>query len=184
VWLNYFKDGGEKKLGWGAYGNANGGRNVNFINGQRNTTRYMNSDFNISLRYDVPDKKNLEIGPKIGYNTSKSSLNKDFNTNYWNYGGHVHGMIMLPLKIEFIADCDFDLRQHINAFGGNPNKTIWNLSLSRNDLLDQNNGFNRTINTNFISEERYSKISRYFLLKFEWSFNKLPGAAKTPAQTK
>jgi len=198
VWLNYFKDGGEKKLGWGGYGNANGGRNINFINGERNSTRYMNSDFNISLRYDVPDKKNLEIGPKVGYNTSKSSLNKDFNTHYWNYGGHIHGMIMLPLKIEFMTDCDFDLRQHIDGFGGNPNKTIWNLNVSKkvfkdksgkfyfiaNDLLDQNKGFNRTINTNFISEERYSKISRYFLLKFEWSFNKLPGAAKTPTKTK
>ena len=99
-------------------------------------------------------------------------------------------MIMLPYKVEFITDCDFDLRQQLDAFGGNPNKTILNLSLSKkvfkdksgkfyfiaNDLLDQNKGFNRTINTNFISEDRYSKISRYFLLKFEWSFNKLPGA--------
>jgi hypothetical protein len=197
LWLNYFKDGGEKKLGWGFYGSASGGRNINFINGERNATKYMNSDLNVSLRYNVPDKKTLEVGPKIGYNTSKSSLNKTFNSNYWNYGGHIHGMIMLPYKIEFITDCDFDLRQQLDAFQGNPNKTILNLSLSKivfkdksgkfyfiaNDLLDQNKGFNRTINTNFISEDRYSKISRYFLLKFQWSFNKLPGTG-TSTQTK
>ena len=35
----------------------------------------------------------------------------------------------------------------------------------------------RNINNNFITEERYSRISRYFLLKFEWSFNKMPGQA-------
>ncbi len=195
LWLNYFKDGGEKKLGYGFYSSANGGRNINFINGQRNATKYMNSNFNLSLRYSIPDKKTLEIGPKFGYNTSKSSLNKDFNSNYWNYGGHIYGMIMLPIKVEFITDCDFDLRQQLDAFQGNPNKTILNVSLAKkvfkdksgkfyfiaNDLLDQNKGFNRTINTNFISEDRYSKISRYFLLKFEWSFNKLPGTS-TPTK--
>ena len=193
IWTNYFKDGGEKKLGYGFYANANGGRNINFINGERNATNYMTSDFNISLRYSNPEKNNLEIGPRIGYNTSKSSLNKDFNSNYWNYGGRVRGMVMLPWKLELNTDCDFDLRQHLDAFLGNPNKTIWNASISKkvfknksgkfyfiaNDLLDQNKGFNRTITSNFISEDRYSKISRYFLLKFEWTFNKLPGGATT-----
>jgi hypothetical protein len=190
VWMNYFKDGGEKKLGYSMYSNASGGRNINFVNGKRNTTKYVNSDLNLSLRYSVPDKKTLEIGPRIGYNTSTSSLNKDLNSNYWNYGGRIYGMIMLPYKIELNSSCEFDLRQQLNAFQGNPNKTIWNASVSKkffkdnsgriyfiaNDLLNQNIGFNRTINSNFISEDRYSKISRYFLLKFEWSFNKMPGA--------
>ena len=36
-------------------------------------------------------------------------------------------------------------------------------------------GFTRTINSSFIIDDRFQKISRYFLLKFEWSFNKMPG---------
>jgi hypothetical protein len=196
LWLNYFKDGGEKKLGYGFYGNANGGKNINFVNGNRNATKYMNSELNLSVRYSIPDKKTLELGPKIGYNISKSSLNKDYDTRYWNYGGRIHGMIMLPYKIEFVTDFDVDLRQQLEGFQGNPNRTIISGSLAKkifknnsgkiyfiaNDLLDQNKGINRTINSNFISEDRYSKISRYFLLKFEWSFNKLPGG--TPSTTK
>jgi hypothetical protein len=102
-------------------------------------------------------------------------------------------MLMLPGKIEMNTDINFDLKQHLDAFASNPNQTIWNASLSKkvfkdksgkiyliaNDILDQNKGFNRNINTNFISEERYSRISRYLLLKFEWSFNKMPGAQTT-----
>ncbi len=40
------------------------------------------------------------------------------------------------------------------------------------DLLDQNIGFDRTVNSNFISENTYSTIKRYFLLSVVWNFNK------------
>jgi hypothetical protein len=196
-WSDYFKDGGEKKWGYGVNVNMSGGRNNNFItqikdgitSHAKNQTNYMNSDFEFRLRYNIPDKFNIDFGPKVGYNTSTSSLQQNYNSNYWNYGGQINGMIMLPGKIEFNTDCDIDLRQQLQAFNGNPNQTIWNASISKqvlkdksakiyliaNDILDQRKGFNRNFNTNFISEERYSRLSRYFLLKLEWSFNKMPG---------
>jgi hypothetical protein len=46
------------------------------------------------------------------------------------------------------------------------------------DILNQNIGFNRTINSNFISEQRYDRLSRYFLLSVAWNFNKMPGQEK------
>jgi hypothetical protein len=196
-WLQYFKDGGEKKWGYSIGFNSNGGINNNFISQTmnssvvktKNQTKYMNSNFDFTLRYTIPDQFNIEFGPKGGYNTSRSSLQQNFNSNYWNYGGRISGMKMLPGKFELNTDCDFDLRQHLAAFNTNPNQIIWNASLARkvfkdksgkiyliaNDILDQRRGFNRNITSNFISEERYSRISRYFLLKFEWSFNKMPG---------
>jgi hypothetical protein len=196
-WFQYFKDGGSKKWGYYAGLNGNGGTNNNFIsqimNGNvqqlKNRTNYINSNFEFSLRYNIPDTFEISFGPKAGYNISKSSLQKNYNSNYWNYGGRISGMILLPGKLEFNTDCDFDLRQHLSAFGGNPNQIIWNASLARkvlkdksgkiyiiaNDILDQRKGFNRNFTSNFISEERFSRISRYFLLKFEWSFNKMPG---------
>jgi len=192
AWSYYFKDRGEKKLGYGMNFSVSGGRNVNFINSQRNRTEYMNSDLGVNLRYNNPEKNSFDIGPTVGYNTSKSSQNTQFNSNYWNYGGRVDAMIMLPGKLELSSDCNFDLRQQLDAFRANPNQIIWNASLSKkvlkdksgkiylmaNDILDQNKGFNRNINSNFISEDRYSRLSRYFLLKFEWSFNKMPGQNK------
>ena len=194
---DYFKDGGEKKWGFGFGLNGNGGRNYNFISQRnnndvlqvKNRTDYTNTNLRLGARYNYPDKYNLEIEPRLGYNTSKSSTQKNYNANYWNYGGQINGMIMLPGKLEFNTDCDIDLRQHLAAFAGNPNQIIWNASLARkvlkdksgkiyimaNDILDQRKGFNRNFQSNFISEERYSRLSRYFLLKFEWTFNKMPG---------
>ncbi|MBK5271725.1 MAG: TonB-dependent receptor [Bacteroidia bacterium] len=191
----YYKEGGDKKLSYYIYLNTNGGTNINFINGDKNATKYMNSNLSLTLRYSAVDKMAFDLVPKIGYNTTISSFQKDFNNNYWDYGGRISAMLTLPYKIEISSDCNFDLHQQLSSFGGNPNITTWNLSVSKkifknnsgkfffiaNDLLDQNKGFNRTINSNFISEDRYSKISRYFLLKFEWSFNKAPGSS-TPAK--
>jgi hypothetical protein len=105
------------------------------------------------------------------------------------YGGYVSGMIMLPGKLELSSNSNFDFRDGLAGFGVPFDLVLWNASLSRkifkkkdgriileaNDILNQNRGFNRNINSNFITEETFSRIGQNFLLKFEWSFNKMPG---------
>jgi hypothetical protein len=191
-WSDYFKDGGEGKLGYSINASGNGGRNMNFNNGQKNATNYWNANLEFGLRLNKEDKYSFEVGPHVGYNTTKNSLQPELINNFWNYGGDVESRITFAKKFEFSTDVEVDLRQQLGAFEGNPNQTVWNASLSRkvfkdnsgkifliaNDILDQRKGFNRNITSNFVSEERYSRISRYFFLKFEWSFNKMPGQEK------
>jgi hypothetical protein len=193
----YYKDGASKKWSYFIYLSMNGGKNNNYINqisngviqNVRNQTNYAYTNLSYTLRYFEADKLNLEFGPQLGYNVSKSSVQKNLNSNYWNYGGQFSGTITVAKKFELSTDGNFDLRQQLSAFKANPNQIIWNASVSRkvfkdnsgkiyliaNDILDQRKGFNRNISNNFISEDRYSRLSRYFLLKFEWSFNKMPG---------
>ena len=96
---------------------------------------------------------------------------------------------MLPGKLELNSDIDVSLQQKTKAFNTPVNITVWNAELTRkffkdksfelafvaHDILNQNIGFRRTINSNFISEERYDRLSRYFLLTAKWTFNKMPG---------
>lgn len=197
AYAQYYKDGSSKKWGYYAYLSANGGLNNNYItqinNGVsqqvKNQTNYSYTNFEFTLRYFVADKLNFDFGPQAGYNASKSSVQKNINSNYWNYGGRFSGTLTMAKKFELNTDGNFDLRQQLDAFKANPNQIIWNASISRkvfkdnsgkiylvaNDILDQRKGFTRNISNNFISEDRYSRLSRYFLLKFEWSFNKMPG---------
>jgi hypothetical protein len=135
------------------------------------------------------DKFSFSLRPTIGYNISKTSLATSVNNNYFTYGGRANVSIDLPWKMELMTDVNADLRQRIQAFATNTNLVIWNASLSKkvfkkdtgkisivaNDMLDDNKGFTRTINNTFVSDDRFQRISRYFLLKFEWSFNKMPG---------
>ncbi|HMG68916.1 MAG TPA: TonB-dependent receptor [Chitinophagaceae bacterium] len=193
---NYFMYGGwvsgqgDKKLIHEINSNVNGGRSVTFINGQESINDYANIQFSYGIGYSIQDKYNFHIRPKIGRNISQSSLRKDVNNSYWTYGGDIDGYLMLPWKLEITSDVNFDLRQQIDAFAGsNTNIIYWNAELSRkifkkkaakiifraNDILDQNKGFNRVINSNFVTDQRYQRIGQYFMLSFQWTFTKMPG---------
>jgi hypothetical protein len=41
-----------------------------------------------------------------------------------------------------------------------------------NDLLDQNLGFYRFAQSNFLSQASYTTIRRYFMLSLTWNFKK------------
>jgi hypothetical protein len=197
LWSQWSQGQGNKK--WRKYVQlgANGGKNINFINtkstdfkdAEKAINEYSTVEVNFGLGYEVTDKYRFSIGPKVGYNRSGSSLQKDLNTNYYTYGGRADGYVLLPGKIELSSDVNVDLRQRIAAFDQNTNIIQWNGNLSRkifkdksgkiifvaNDILNQNIGYRRDINSNFITDDRYLRIARYFLLKFEWTFNKTPG---------
>ena len=63
---------------------------------------------------------------------------------------------------------------------------LWNVSLAKSflkykrgelkisvfDLLNQNQGINRTANQNFIQDTRYNVLQRYFLLSFSYRLNR------------
>ena len=189
LWSEWNKGEGEKKFNHTVRLNGNGGRNINFINGQKNQTDYYHYEIAYGIRYEFPEKYSFYINPSLEYNASKSSLNPNLKNNYFAYGGETEGYLMLPGKLELNTECKFQLYQQLAAFAGNRNITIWNASLSKkvfkdksgkfilaaNDILKKNQGFDRSINSSMISEERFQRISNYYMLKFEWSFNKMPG---------
>ena len=188
MYASWNKGQGEKKLGHGVTFNANGGQSGNFINNKRNTNKYATTSLSYMISYNIQEKFSFDLRPRAGYNASSSSLRPDVKNNYYTYGGNVNLFVMLPGKIELNSNCNFDLRQRIEAFDQNTNMIIWGanlgkkvfkkqtgkLILSANDILDQNKGYNRIINSNFVSDERFDRLSRYFMLRFEWTFNKMP----------
>jgi hypothetical protein len=187
---NWNRSPKDKKPGYGFNFNGNGGRYINYINGAKAITNSFNASFNPQLSFQKTDKYNFQFGPQVGYNYSKSSIRTSINNNYFTYGGRLDANVQLPGKFEIQTNVNADLRQHINAFSTNTNIITWNavvskkfwknnagkLSIVANDILNQNKGFNRTINSTFISDDRFQRVSRYFLLRFEWSFTKSPGA--------
>jgi hypothetical protein len=189
-WSEWNYGEGEKKFIHTLRFNANGNTFNNFVNAAANKTKSFTSEFAYGIRYEFPEKYSIYVSPEVGYNTSTSSLNKSIKNNFFSYGGRIEGSLTLPGKVEFTTEVNFDLRQKLEAFNTNPNITTWRADLSKkvfkdksgkfilaaNDILNQNIGFNRNINSNFISEDRYQRLSRYFMLRFEWTFNKMPGA--------
>jgi len=182
-----------KKLGMytGLFANFNLNANSSIINNLKNTTNSNSYTFGFSL-YKSKDKKyDASIRPSATYTDSRSSINTQTSTKYWTYTIHPDLNIYLPLKFYVHADADVNLRPKTAVFTNNLNNTLLNaslgkkflkndalvISLSGNDLLNQNIGFNRNTYSNFISQNTFSTIKRYFMLTAVWNFTK----AGTPA---
>lgn len=198
-WNSYiYWSQGEGNKKWTKYVqlSANGGRNINFTDtatrsfnyAQKVVNDYTNVTLYTGIGYRVIDKYNFNFGPTIGHNTSGSSVKTANNLNYFTYGGRANGYVKFG-RFEIITDINVDYRERLPIFSQNTNIIRWNGSISRsvfkdksgkifvvaNDILNQNKGYSRIINSNIITDDQYLNISRYFLLKFEWTFNKTPG---------
>lgn len=171
--------------------NANGSNTVNIVNGVPNTTTSGTYGFGPGFWTSKEKKYDFQVDVSFAYTTSHSSINPGVTTKYWTYSLSPNGNLYLPLKFQLHADADIQLRQKTSVFDNNNNVVkidVWlgkkflkhdNLlvKVAVNDLLNQNIGFNRTVNSNFISQNTYTSIRRFGMLSIVWNFNK-PG---TPA---
>jgi hypothetical protein len=193
-WLGYnFK---LKKINtWiGFNGSFNGSRYVNIVNNERNVTKSGNYTFGWELNKDKEKKYSIGLSASATYTNSTSSIQDNVKTQYWSFDVNPDFDIYLPLKFQIHSDCNFSIRQKTDVFDNNTNAILWNawigkkflkkdpllIKVSANDLLNQNIGFNRTVNSNYISQNTYSTIQRFFLLSIVWNFNK--AGIKVPGQ--
>ena len=165
--------------------------NVSLVNGLANKTTSGTYSLTFGI-YKSKDKK-YELGFRAtpSYTTSRSSINTGVSTKYWTWSLQPYGDLFLPLKFQLHAEGDISLRQRTAAFSNNNNVVLLSawfgkkflkndallIKVSGNDLLNQNIGFNRTVNSNFITQNTYNTIKRYCMLSAVWNFTK----AGTPA---
>lgn len=170
----------------GIGGNMNESKFVNYINNRENVTKSNIYGLNFSAGKTVEKLYANSIYANISYTTSQSSIQKDISTHYWTYNIRPDIDFYLPWKLQIHTDCDFIFRQKTSVFDNDYNVVLLNawfgkkllpgdallIKASVNDLFNQNIGFNRTVNTNYITQNTYSTIQRYFMLTVLWNFNK------------
>jgi len=182
----------DTRVGFNA--NVNGSRYVSIVNDSFNVTKSNSYTLGMNINKDKEKKYSIYISPSATYTTSKSSVQSGLQTDYWTFNISTGTDIYLPLKFQIHSDCDFNFRQKTSVFDNNNNAILWNawvgkkflkkdallVKVSGHDILNQNIGFNRTVNSNYISQNTYSTIQRFFLLSFVWNFTKAgapaPGA--------
>lgn len=177
-----------------SFSDINTNRYVNIVNNQLNVTQSNDYTFGIGFYKDKEKKYSFSLDPSATYTASNSSIQQGVKTKYWSFDADPTIQLYLPHKFQIHTDCDFNLKQKTSVFDNNTNVVFWNAWIGRtfmkkdallvkitgHDLLDRNIGFNRTVNSNFISENTYSTIRRYFLLSVVWNFNK--AGVKVPGE--
>lgn len=169
--------------------NSNGNTSYSYINGSLNKSTSSSYIGNIYfLKYK--EKKyegRISFGPT--YKTNETSLQKDINDNGWGLNSNASVGLYLPFKIEIATDANYEYRAKTQSFNSDFKRLLWNarlnkkflkseglkLSLSVNDLLNQNKGFERNAYNNMIIQNSYTTIKRYFMASIIWDFNKMGG---------
>jgi hypothetical protein len=182
-------------LGISINGNVSRQRFVNIVNDVLNATNSGNYALGIELNKSKEKKYEFDISGNAIYTRSVSSLYSNNTTSYWTYNIQPNAALYLPWKFELHTDAEINLRQKTVLFPTSNNTVRWNawvgkkllkkdpllLKVMVNDLLNQNIGFNRTATSNYITQNTYSTIQRYFMVSLVWSFTKA-GTAAPPQQ--
>jgi len=166
-------------------GNFNQNRDVSVVNAFGTSPT---AAITPSLHINKSKEKKYELGLNASatYTRSRSSVNSGITTSYWTSSIGPYMDIYLPLKFQIHGDADVSLRQKTSVFDNNTDVTLLNAWIGKkflkkdvllikaagNDLLNQNIGFNRTVNSNFISQNTYLSIKRYFMFSVVWNLRR------------
>ncbi|MEO6820147.1 MAG: outer membrane beta-barrel family protein [Ginsengibacter sp.] len=160
-------------------------QNTNFVNGVRNISKNLTFSPDIGFSKRKNNVYDIRVNFSPSYTNSTSSISKAATTKYWTYNISANGNYTFPGKIELGSNIDFQFRDKINASDLNNNVIFWNayvekkflkkdqltLRASVNDILDQNKGYSRTVQTDAIVERNYLTFQRYGLLTLTYNFN-------------
>ncbi|MCD2423660.1 outer membrane beta-barrel protein [Niabella pedocola] len=170
----------------GAYGSISGGNTFSLINRAVNKLNY--TTYTLGLEFFKTKMKaySLYLTGTGGYTLNSSSLQPGSNNNYFFYNLNPSADIYFLKKFQLHTDLNYLWQQKSRAFSDNFTRTIWNawvgrnflkndqltIKISCNDILNENNGYARTANNTFFSENRYTTIRRFFMVGATWSFTK------------
>jgi hypothetical protein len=173
-------------LGLNISGQLNQNNNVTIVNNFNNLTRSGTYGGGIGMWKSKEKKYEFYMNANVTYTTSKSSDNPELITKYFTYVIDPSADVYLPWHMQIHGDADLNIRQKTPVFPTNNNVFLVNgwigkkllkndqlmLKAAVNDLLNQNNGFNRNVSSSFITQNTYTTIKRYFLFSVVWNFTK------------
>ncbi len=185
VYGNYNRKLGKTRWEIGISPNFYISKNTNYINGKQNVSRSYTISPELSFSNRNVEKYDFEIEYSPSYSSSKSSISTVAGQNYWTHNISSDIRYTFPWKIDLGTDVEFEFRQKLNASDTKNQLILWNaylekrmlkkeqlsIRLSMHDILNQNKGYERTINSNAIVESRYLTFQRYGLITITYNFN-------------
>lgn len=183
-WYSFeFKEG--YRLSFNTYNTISRFKNV--INSRENTNDNYAAGVGIGFSRWSDKLLSVSLNFDASRNFSKSSINSDAVTRFWRYTSYQYlEMKFKKPKMYLSINGELTIFQRTAAFQNQRNifivnstlrktftkKDAFELRLSVNDLFNQNLGIQRNVTSNFVQEQTFQNLRRFFLLSFVWNFNK------------
>jgi hypothetical protein len=163
----------------GSYSNT-----TNFVNSNENLTNTLNVSGELELEIET-DSLEFYIGGSYSYYSPSSTLASSSNQPYYAQEYYIEFGIDLPFKLRIESEATYEIQTYPQSLDRNISLLIWDfeiskrflktenliLSISGNDILNQNILAQRIISDNVITDNRTNIISRYFLARLTYKFN-------------
>ncbi|MBC7488038.1 MAG: outer membrane beta-barrel protein [Cytophagaceae bacterium] len=171
---------------------ANGSSSFNFINGKQNRMSLTTYSPSFSIwKNKVTYRASFDIGPNYKINTS--SL-QPFNNNSFGFSSGVSLYTKLPYNFFIGTDANYNYTGKSQVFDKSFDRTLvtayfgksflkeegLKITVTGNDLLNQNTGYSRSGSAGMFQESRNITIRRYFMFSLLWDFSKFGKSLKAP----
>ncbi len=185
MWSSYgFEIAPSVNLSFGLSPNVN--RYVNVVNGKRNVNDNFSLGFNIQAGYWGDKWYNFWCNFEPRYNIAKNSLSP-LENKFWTFSSYPNfDLKFKKLKLYVNFESEIQLYSSNNVFAqannqiflkGSIKKTFLKseeleLKLTVNDILNRNNGIDRSVSSNFINETISTVLQRFAMISVTWNFTK------------
>ncbi|MCC6762619.1 MAG: outer membrane beta-barrel protein [Chitinophagaceae bacterium] len=166
-------------------------QNVNLLNKAENKISNINLSQGVSANYNYKELFDVSLGGNVAWTRARYSLQEAQNTNFFTYSSTFETNWYLPKNFTLGSDVTFTANTG-RADGFNQSFTLWNAYIAKSvlknkrgeirlrayDLLNQNTGISRVTSGNYVEDNRYTVLKRYFMLTFTFNLSKF-GAAQS-----
>ncbi len=156
---------------------------IGFNNGERNRSGSFMIGESLGAAWR-PDNLSLELRPNYNFQNVANTVQKGSNRSVHTYGGTFYGNYTTPIGVTISTDLNYSATSGYSA-GYDTRTWMWNASLAYQflrdrsmtvslkayDLLGQKSNVRRNVTANYISDERYNSLTRYFMVTLSWKFN-------------
>lgn len=165
--------------------NANISRKMSYLNTQEAVNTNSSYGFDFDIRKEKEKKYNISFNPEISWVNTNNSINTNASANYWQLALGIDGEVTFFKKFRLASDLNFKAKQNDPRFPAKNKFTLWNASLKRyifkealeasvsvNDILNDNRGYDRNFTDNRYTETYYKTLKRFWMVTLTWNFSK------------
>ncbi|QCR21870.1 outer membrane beta-barrel protein [Pontibacter sp. SGAir0037] len=151
---------------------------INFAN-----TTNMGAGLNLSS--NISEKVDFNVSTNGNYNLVKNTAQVTRNNNYYTQNTNLRLNWILPLDFVYRTELNHQYNSGLSA-GVDPSYILWNmsvgkkflkskqaeLSLSVNDLLNQNTSIQRNITESYVEDVQATVLQRFFMVTFSYNLKR------------
>lgn len=156
---------------------------VSYVGSVLDQSDWLRAMIDIGLNKYVNEKYSIQVQGLPVWSFYQSAVNPGQRMKYWTFNGNIAFALFSLKGFEINTTASYAWQEHVRSLPRQPSTLLWNGFIGHNflnnrlnvrwqvnDILGENKGISRNINSNTVSECSYNVLGRYWLLTATYRF--------------